>query len=62
LEIAFLSGRDFNQHDALTSERVAIVNESFARKVFGAGNPIGNRFKWEPHQARGLGCIRLSAW
>ena len=45
LEIAFLSGRDFNQHDALTSERVAIVNESFARKVFGAGNPIGKSFQ-----------------
>ncbi|HEV8040443.1 MAG TPA: ABC transporter permease [Bryobacteraceae bacterium] len=52
LQIALLSGRDFNMQDTLASQRVAIVNQAFARKVFGAGNPIGKSFQMgaEPGQ------------
>ena len=49
--IPVLMGRDFAERDARTPDdateqyRVAIVNESFARKYFGeGGNPIGKRF------------------
>ena len=42
----FLSGRDFAPGEAWDpSERLVIVNESFARNVVGDPNPIGRRLK-----------------
>jgi predicted permease len=42
-----IAGRDFDERDVRsvgeTGERSAIVNESFARRYFGDGNPIGRR-------------------
>ena len=43
LGIRFLSGRDFTDRDTSTSTRVVVINESLARKAFGADNPIGRR-------------------
>jgi predicted permease len=40
-----LAGRDFNERDTSTSPKAAIVNESFARKMLDAGNPIGQTFR-----------------
>ena len=48
LETPLLAGRDFNAHDTATSPRVAIVNEQFAKIVFGGESPIGRVFR---HQA-----------
>lgn len=42
--IPLLAGRDFNDHDEANSPLVAVVNESFARKIFDGQNPIGKRF------------------
>jgi predicted permease len=42
-----LAGRDFNAHDAADAPKVAIVNESFARKYFGGRNVIGKRCRME---------------
>ena len=43
---ALLAGRSFTQHDVKGAPRVAIVNQSFAKKVFGAeGNALGRYFK-----------------
>jgi predicted permease len=42
-----LAGRDFDAHDNLSSGRVAIVNESFARKYLPGGSPIGKQFRLE---------------
>jgi predicted permease len=39
-----IAGRDFDARDNSTSPRVAIVNQSFARQVFGAANPVGQVF------------------
>ena len=39
-----LYGRDFTWHDTDGSPRVAIVNQSFARKLYGSRSPIGQRF------------------
>ena len=36
-----LAGRDFSSHDTPISPKVAIVNESMARKYFGVSNPLG---------------------
>src|SRR6185295_16174527 len=40
-----LAGRDFNAHDTLTSPKVAIVNEVFARKYLGTPNAVGMQFR-----------------
>src|SRR3989442_1711905 len=43
-----LMGRDFDdRHDTLTSEKVAIVTESFVKKYFAGQNPIGQTFQIE---------------
>jgi predicted permease len=42
LGIPRIAGRDFG-HESATGPKVAIVNEEFARQMFGAGNPIGER-------------------
>jgi predicted permease len=39
-----IAGRDFNEHDSLSSPKVAIVNEKFARTFFGGANPVGHTF------------------
>jgi putative ABC transport system permease protein len=43
LAVPLLAGRDFNSGDMRTSPRVFIVNEAFARKVFGSLEVIGKR-------------------
>jgi predicted permease len=41
-----LSGRSFTWHDDQKSPRVAIVNQEFARKIFGSvGNALGGHYK-----------------
>jgi putative ABC transport system permease protein len=47
LSIPLLAGRDFNDHDAANAPKVAIVNETFARKLLDGVNPIGQRFRIE---------------
>ena len=39
-----LAGRDFNNGDTVSSVKVAIVNESFARQLGMGANPVGRRF------------------
>jgi predicted permease len=39
-----LQGRSFNEQDAPTSQHVAIVNQTFAKRFFKDGNPIGKHF------------------
>jgi putative ABC transport system permease protein len=43
LRIPMLSGRDFTTRDDTLSPPVMIVNETFAKRMFGAENPIGKR-------------------
>jgi hypothetical protein len=43
LGLPLLQGRDFEARDDLSSTRVAIVNETFARRAFGRSSPIGRR-------------------
>lgn len=42
-----LAGREFNEHDTLSSTKVAIINEEFAKKYFGGANPVGHTFHLE---------------
>jgi predicted permease len=39
-----IAGRNFTWHDDKTAPAVAIVNETFAHKLFGKESPIGKRF------------------
>ena len=39
--IGIAAGRDFDAHDLATSEPVAIVSQSFARRYFAGRNPVG---------------------
>jgi predicted permease len=41
-----LRGRDFNEHDDKRESRVAIVNETFARKFWHGEDAIGKRFNF----------------
>ena len=43
-ETRLLAGRDFTWHDDGKSPRVAIVNQTFARKLYGGKPAIGGRF------------------
>jgi predicted permease len=43
MEIPLLVGRDVGWQDREGSQRVAIVNEALARKLFGGENPVGRR-------------------
>jgi putative ABC transport system permease protein len=48
-----LAGRDFTEQDDQKSPRVAIVNETFARRFFPGEDPIGKRFSLgRPDSAR----------
>ncbi len=47
MDMPLLAGRDFNDHDAANTPRVAIVNQSFARRLGLGGNLIGKRFRRE---------------
>lgn len=42
-----LAGREFNVHDTLGQPRVAIVNRTFARRLFGTEDVIGKRYPWD---------------
>jgi predicted permease len=48
LGIPLLGGRVFNANDQRTSERVAILNHSFARKLFGDQSPVGHYIGYKP--------------
>src|SRR6266702_2422209 len=41
----FLAGRDFDDRDTAASAKVAIVNQTFARKILKVADPLGKRFR-----------------
>ncbi|HEX8117110.1 MAG TPA: FtsX-like permease family protein, partial [Pyrinomonadaceae bacterium] len=45
--MTLLAGRDFNDGDLPGGPKVAVVNESFARKLTDGENPVGKRFRVE---------------
>lgn len=52
MSIPLLAGRDFAVSDNTGSPLVAVVNETFARRFFGDGNPIGQIFQLQDGTAR----------
>lgn len=51
--IPLAAGRDFSEQDNENAPKTAIVNETFAREIFGSENPIGRRLGYGPGQASG---------
>ena len=48
LRLPLVAGRDFDEHDRAAAPRVAIVNETAARRFWPAGDPIGKvLLQWE---------------
>jgi len=45
LRMPLLAGRAISDRDSSTSERVTVVNESFARRFFHEANPVGRHFQ-----------------
>ena len=45
--MTLLAGRDFDRRDTTSSPSVAIINQSFARKLGLGDNPVGKRFRRE---------------
>jgi predicted permease len=43
MRIPLRSGRDFSDHDTATSERVAILNENLARRLWPGRDPLGQQ-------------------
>ena len=56
--VPVIQGREFSEMDAATSPKVAIVNDTFARKIWPGENPVGKIFRTEktgpPIQVVGL--------
>jgi predicted permease len=44
---AFLSGRDFDNHDTVTSPPVAVVDQTFAARFFHGQNPVGKVLQFD---------------
>ncbi len=44
MQIPILLGHEIDQREAAGKQALAVVNEIFARRYFGAGNPIGRHF------------------
>jgi predicted permease len=49
LGVPFLAGREITEADRAGGEKVAVINQALARKVYGTASPLGRRF------ARGSG-------
>ncbi len=45
--IRIMAGRAFNERDSSNSSKVAIVNQSFVKKILNGANPIGAHFQIE---------------
>jgi predicted permease len=48
LQTRLLAGRDFEATDTSSSPRIAIVNQTLARQLFGASSAVGRRFRRGP--------------
>jgi predicted permease len=46
LGIPLKRGREFNESDAGTSQKVAIINEAMAKRFFAGRDPVGLHFGW----------------
>ena len=60
MDMPIVSGRPFTERDTPESPRVAIVNETFARKFFPGMSPLGQRFLDGKEEFEVVGLVRDS--
>jgi predicted permease len=48
MEIPLLAGRNLTLQDDDRAPKVAVVNQTFAKRYFGDENPVGKRFSFDP--------------
>jgi predicted permease len=58
LRTAFVAGRDFTDLDDADSQRVAIVNEAFARRFWPGLDPLGRKFRAHGQERTVVGVVR----
>ena len=46
MRIPLVLGRGIDRRDTGSASKVAVINETCARRYFGAGSPLGKRFRW----------------
>ena len=52
MEMPIMAGRAFNERDTADSPKVAVVNQSFVKKILNGANPIGAHFQIEEEVGR----------
>jgi predicted permease len=57
LSIGIISGRDFNEADRLDGERVVIVSESLARRMFPNQDALNRRLMWTDSVMQFIGIV-----
>jgi predicted permease len=62
LGIRMLEGRDFTESDSEGAPRVIVVNETFAKRFFDGGNPIGRKVRYKGHPATVVGLVKDSKY
>ncbi|MBL8203179.1 MAG: ABC transporter permease [Blastocatellia bacterium] len=60
MEIPLLAGRTLKSSDDANAPRVAVVNETFAKKYFPNENPVGKRFTFDPKKPDEVEIIGLA--
>ncbi|HEX8559124.1 MAG TPA: ABC transporter permease [Pyrinomonadaceae bacterium] len=50
MEVPLLAGRALAERDDARAPKVAVVNQTFARKFLGVENPVGARFSFDPEK------------
>ena len=53
LGMTLRAGRDFDRRDVPGATKVAVINETMARRFFGTSNPLGKSFYTMQHEKRG---------
>jgi predicted permease len=54
-----LAGRDFDSRDTLNSPKVAIINESVARRFYGSASPLGKTYWTEDAAGKRIGVFQI---
>ena len=62
LRIPLLAGRDFTERDTRQTAQVAIVNQTFARRYFAGGDPVGHRIGDPGHWIAIVGMVKDSKY
>ena len=58
--IPLVLGRGIESRDIGPAPRVAVIDESLARKAFGSGSPVGRRFRWDLKDAQDVEVIGVA--